>query len=77
MGVLAWVFFTVFWGVIGIFLRSFVPNGPNKGTLQVGLALTGACCYLLWVCAYLSQINPLIGPQINNVTLTLMRRAEQ
>lgn len=75
MGALAWTIFTVFWGLIGVVVRTFVPNGPNKGVIQVGLALSAACCYLLWLCAYMSQMNPLIGPQLNNITLSLMARA--
>lgn len=74
MGIITWIVLTVFWAVVGLALRSFVPNGPNKGVIQVGLALTAVCCWLLWLVAYMSQMNPLFGPQVNNVTLALMAR---
>lgn len=74
MGALSWIFFTVSFGIVGIVLRSFVPNGPNKGVIQVGLALSAVCCYLLWLVAYMSQMNPLFGPQLNNITLSLLHR---
>lgn len=74
MSAIVWILLTVFWGIVGIVLRSFVPNGPNKGVIQVGLALTAVCCYAIWLVAYMSQMNPLFGPQLNNVTLALMAR---
>ena len=74
MSATVWILLTVFWGIVGTVLRSFVPNGPNKGVIQVGLSLTAVCCYLIWLVAYMSQMNPLFGPQMNNVTLALMAR---
>jgi V-type H+-transporting ATPase subunit e len=74
MGALAWIFWTFVWGTVGIGLRSFVPMGPNQGIIQTGLSLSAACCYILWLCAYMAQMNPLFGPQLNNITLTLMSK---
>lgn len=74
MGLVVWIAITVFWAIIGFVVRSFIPNGPNKGVIQVGLALTAVCCYLIWLAAYMAQMNPLFGPQLNNVTLSLMNR---
>lgn len=65
---------TVLWATVGIALRSFIPNGQNKGVVQICLALTAVCCWLLWLVAYMAQMNPLFGPQLNNVTLSLMNR---
>lgn len=74
MSALIWIFFTVFWGVVGIVLGSFVPNGPNKGVIQICLSLSAASCYGLWACAYIAQMNPLFGPQLSNITQYLMQR---
>ncbi|CAG2165812.1 unnamed protein product [Oppiella nova] len=50
------VVITAFWVIVGAVLPFFVPKGPNKG----------------WLCTYIAQLNPLFGPQVNNVTLSLM-----
>ncbi|KDR10794.1 V-type proton ATPase subunit e 2 [Zootermopsis nevadensis] len=66
--------FTILWGIVGIVLPFVVPKGPNRGILQVVLMLTAATCWLFWLCCYLSQINPLIGPKLSNRTVLLMAR---
>ncbi|GFS63003.1 v-type proton ATPase subunit e 2 [Nephila pilipes] len=67
------VIFTLFWGVIGGVLPWFVPAGINKGVIQTMLVLTAVCCYLFWLCCYMSQMNPLIGPQLTRTTLAVMK----
>ncbi|XP_034937780.1 V-type proton ATPase subunit e 2-like [Chelonus insularis] len=67
-------FFTLFWGAIGIVLPFFVPKGPNRGILQVILMLTAFTCWLFWLCCYMAQMNPLIGPRLSNTTLLLISR---
>jgi len=66
---------TAFWGGVGIVLPFFVPNSPNKGILQLILMLTGATCWLFWLCCYMAQMNPLIGPRLSNETILLMAKA--
>lgn len=34
----------------------------GRSPSQVCLALTGACCWLFWLCCYMAQMNPLVGP---------------
>ncbi|XP_012259850.1 V-type proton ATPase subunit e [Athalia rosae] len=68
------VLFTLIWGVVGIVLPFLVPRGPNRGILQAILMLTAATCWLFWVCCYMAQMNPLIGPKVSTHTLLLMAR---
>lgn len=68
------IIFTALWGVVGIVLPFIVPKGPNRGVLQVVLMLTAATCWLFWLCCYMAQMNPLIGPKITNTTLAIMSR---
>ncbi|CAG2100402.1 unnamed protein product [Medioppia subpectinata] len=65
---------TAFWVIVGAVLPFFVPKGPNKGIAQTILITTAVSCYVLWLCTYIAQLNPLFGPQVNNVTLSLMFR---
>jgi V-type H+-transporting ATPase subunit e len=66
--------FTVFGGIIGIVLPFCAREAPNGGILQVVLILTAATYWLFWLCCYLSQMNPLIGPKLSNKTILLMAR---
>nr|ACO11528.1 Vacuolar ATP synthase subunit e 2 [Caligus rogercresseyi] len=65
--------FTILWGVVGAVLPAFVPKGPNKSLIQVSLMITGACCWLFWLCCYMSQMNPLIGPIVKREALIAMK----
>lgn len=68
------IVFTVLWGVVGIVLPFVVPKGPNRGILQVILMLTAATCWLFWLCCYMAQMNPLIGPKLSKGTILIMSR---
>ncbi|XP_011302491.1 V-type proton ATPase subunit e 2-like [Fopius arisanus] len=68
------LFFTLVWGAVGIVLPFFVPKGPNRGILQVILMLTAFTCWLFWLCCYMAQMNPLVGPKLNAHTLLIMAR---
>lgn len=54
---------SVFWAIIGIVCPFFI-RGQNKQIIQVCLILTAVCCWLFWICVYLHQLNPLIGPEM-------------
>ncbi|CAD7082570.1 unnamed protein product [Hermetia illucens] len=68
------IIFTVIWGVVGIFLPFVVPKGPNRGIIQCILMLTAACCWLFWLCCYLAQMNPLIGPALNKNSILIIAK---
>lgn len=55
---------TAFWGIIGIICPFFVRKSENSQIIRVCLILTAVCNWLFWVCVYLHQLNPLIGPEL-------------
>jgi len=68
------LFFTILWGAVGILLPFLVPKGPNQGVLRLVLMLTGATCWLFWLCCYMAQMNPLIGPIVNQKAALLIHQ---
>ena len=62
--------FTAIWGVVGVLLPVLVPRSPHKSVIQVPiqkfaffqhlfqvcLIITAACCWLFWLCCYMSQV---------------------
>ncbi|XP_014249906.1 V-type proton ATPase subunit e-like [Cimex lectularius] len=63
---------TGFWAIFGIILPFLVPRSDYVGLVRMSLALTAFCCWLFWLCVYLGQMNPLIGPKLTNTTLIVM-----
>ncbi|XP_022185429.1 V-type proton ATPase subunit e isoform X1 [Nilaparvata lugens] len=72
--VAVFVGFTAFWAFIGIICPFFAPKGQNRGILQLVLMLTAATCWLFWLCCYMAQMNPLIGPKLERNTILLIAR---
>jgi V-type H+-transporting ATPase subunit e len=56
------IVFNLIWGIVALVCPFLVPKNPNRGVAQVVLVLTGSCCWLFWLCCYMAQMNPLIGP---------------
>ena len=71
-GALPIIMFTLIWLGVGVGGPYFVPAGPHKQLIQLSLALTAGCCWLLWLCCYMSQMNPLVGPQVDRNALAAM-----
>jgi len=67
------VLFTVIFGVVAILLPIFVPKNPYRGVVQVSLFLTGMCMWFFWVFTYMTQMNPLIGPVLNQRALIAVK----
>ncbi|XP_060577166.1 V-type proton ATPase subunit e 1-like isoform X2 [Ruditapes philippinarum] len=68
---------TIFWGFIGIVCPLLVQfcmgRSPNKGIVQIMFIMTAASCYLFWLCAFLFQLNPLVGPQLESNLIRIMQ----
>jgi len=66
-----------FWAFIGVvcpvLVHFFMGRSPNKGIVQIMFMMTAVCCYLFWLCAFLFQLNPLIGPQLDTSLIRFMQ----
>lgn len=65
---------TVFWVCVGIMIPVFVARGPNQQLIRCCLLLASVCCWLLWLCIYIAQINPLIGPAMRPYSLIMINK---
>ncbi|KAH3708961.1 V-type proton ATPase subunit e 1-like [Dreissena polymorpha] len=68
---------SIFWAFIGIvcpiLLQFCMGKSPNKGIVQIMFIMTAVCCYLFWLCAFLFQLNPLVGPQLESNLIRVMQ----
>ncbi|EGD74573.1 hypothetical protein PTSG_05938 [Salpingoeca rosetta] len=56
---------TIFFAVVALF-GFFIAgrNSKDRGLVQTMWVTTALCLWLFWLCAYLSQINPLVAPSL-------------
>ncbi|XP_055321182.1 V-type proton ATPase subunit e-like [Sitodiplosis mosellana] len=74
MGAIPVILITAFWGFVGIALPILAPKGPNRGIVQCVLMLTAATCWLFWLCCFMAQMNPLMGPRLHQGTILMVAR---
>jgi len=68
---MAWLTFllvTILWGLVGGVGPFLIPSGPQKFLVQMVLVMSAVCCWLHWFLCFLSQLNPLFGPQLPKET---------
>ncbi|KAH8242175.1 V-type proton ATPase subunit e 2 [Drosophila bipectinata] len=68
------LFFTAVWGAVGIGMPMMTPKGPHQNLIRCVLMLTAACCWLFWLCCYMAQMNPLIGPKLKRDVVAIIGR---
>ncbi|XP_017860909.1 PREDICTED: V-type proton ATPase subunit e [Drosophila arizonae] len=70
--VLPILFFTSLWAAVGIGGSIITPHGPQRQLIQCILMLTAGCCWLFWLCCYMAQMNPLIGPRLSRRAIQII-----
>ena len=59
--------------VVGYQIENNYGKFFGFSVIQVILILIGVCCWLFWFACYMSQMNPLIGPILNQRTLIAVK----
>lgn len=69
------VFVTAFWAAVAKFGPRLFSKAEQQDLVHCVCQLTAVCCWLFWLCCYLAQLNPLVGPRLNQVAVKLIARS--
>ncbi|EEC12428.1 vacuolar H+ ATPase, putative [Ixodes scapularis] len=65
---------TGFWLSVAVLSPCLVPRTENRGVVRCMLVCAAVCTYLFWLCTYLAQIYPLVGPVLDARFLMVLER---
>ncbi|KAH8379174.1 hypothetical protein KR009_003399 [Drosophila setifemur] len=68
-------FFTALWAGVARFGPILMSKAPQQDLVRCCFLLAAVCCWLFWLCCYLAQLNPLIGPKLNQNTVKIIAEA--
>lgn len=56
---------TSFWILFAVIGCLAAKHFKERGVIRCCILLSAVCCWLLWIVTFLMQLNPLIGPRVN------------
>lgn len=63
---------TLIWAIIAVAGYFLARLFKDKLIIRCCVLLSVVCCYLLWMVTFLMQLNPLIGPRVEQNILYAM-----